>query len=146
MPQDIKTLKIRKNGTVKLAREYDHTTLPSMTPGMVVQINATTDVIERATGITSGVIKGLLVEECTINEDQRKLSLLADQAEVAVEQASLASGVEFTVGGIVYHGADSKLTPTSGTGNRVGVSQSAIFSNSGSDLVMLTDEANENVS
>ena len=93
-----------------------------------------------------GDLEGLLVEEITLNEDQNQISMLADQAEAAVEQNSLASGVEFTIGGVVYHDATGKLTPTSGTGDRMGVSQSAIFSNSGSDLVMLTDPANDNIS
>lgn len=138
MPHSIKTLKIRKNGTIKLTRDYD-SSIASMTPGMAVQIDSTLNTIVLATGVTSNVIKGLLVEQVTSGEDQNNISLLADEAEVAVEQASLASGVQFTVGGVVYHNAAGKLTPTSGTGNRMGISQSAIYSNSGSDLIMMTD-------
>ena len=144
MPKAIKTLKIRKNGTIKLSRDYDKD-IASMTSGMAVQINAATDTIVLATNVTSTVMKGLLVEQVTSGEDQNNISLLADEAEVAVEQASLASGVAFTVGGVVYHNASGKLTPTSGTGNRMGVSLSAIYSNSGSDLIMVTDPIEDQV-
>lgn len=144
MPTAIKTLKIRKNGTIKLSRDYDKD-IASMTPGMAVQIDAATDTIVLATNVTSTVMKGLLVEKVTSGEDQNKISMLADEAEVAVERASLASGVEFTVGGVVYHDASGKLTPTSGTGNRMGISQSAIYSNSGTDLVMITDPVEDQV-
>jgi hypothetical protein len=142
MPHSIQTLKIRKNGTLKLSRNYD-ADIASMTPGMAVQINTATDTIILATGAGSSAIRGLLVEQVTSGEDQNQISLLADQSEVAVEQASLASGVAFTVGGVVYHNAAGKLTPTSGTGNRMGISQSAIYSNSGSDLVMITDPSSD---
>jgi len=144
MPHSIKTLKIRKNGTIKLSRGYDKD-IASMTPGMAVQINPATDEIILATGAGSSALRGLLVEQVTSGEDQNQISLLADEAEVAVEQASLASGVAFTVGGMVYHNAAGKLTPTSGTGNRMGISQSAIYSNSGSDLVMITDPVEDQV-
>jgi len=144
MPKAIKSLKIRKNGTIKLSRDYD-AAIASMTPGMAVQINPTTNEIILATGAGSSAIRGLLVEQVTSGEDQNQISLLADEAEVGVEQASLASGVQFSIGGVVYHNAAGKLTPTSGTGNRMGVSQSSIYSNSGSDLIMITDPVEDQV-
>jgi hypothetical protein len=144
MPHAIYTLKIRKNGTLKLARSYDYTAA-SMSPGMAVQIDNTLNTIVLATGVTSSVIKGLLVEQTTQGENQNNISLLADVSEVAVPQASQASGVAFTFGGVVYHNAAGKLTPTSGTGNRMGISMSSIYSNSGSDLIMLTDSVLKNI-
>jgi len=145
MPANIQTLKIRKNGTMKLARDYDSSAsgLGSGTPGRVGEIVAATDTIALATGVTSNTLKGLIVEQTTSGEDQTKISILADDAEATVNNASLESGTHFTIGTPVYHNASALLTPTSGTGNRMGTSLSDLYVSSGSELEMVTREADE---
>jgi hypothetical protein len=143
MPKNIKSLKIRKNGTMKLSRTYTDATISTGTPGKAGEIDPSTDKIILALGVSSGKMKGLIVEQTTLGEDQGKISILADEAEVTVENASLASGVQFTIGGAVYHNSAALLTPTSGTGNRMGTSLASLYSNSGSDLDMLTRSAED---
>ena len=149
MPQNITTLKIRKNGTMKVAADYAYATFASQKPGIAVQLDAATGQISEATGVTSNVLKGLLVEQTTVNENQNNISFLADEAEVAVTRDSLASGVEFTIGARVYHDSSSKLTPSSGTGNVMGTALNHIYSNGATDLILITRSAqsiaNENM-
>ncbi len=143
MGTNVETLKIQKNGTMKLARDYTAATISTGKPGRVGEIDPSTDKIILATGVTSDRLKGLIVEQTTETEKQNKISILADEAEVNVHNDSLESGVTFSSGAPVYHNASAKLTPTSGTGNRMGVALSALASNSGSDLPLLTRSAQE---
>ena len=145
MPANIETLKIKRNGTLKLDRDYDYSAsgVGTGTPGRAGQIDTTLDTITLADGVTSDVVKGLIVEQTTSGEDQNKISILADEAEVSVHNASLESGVHFTNGAPVYHNASALLTPTSGTGNQMGTSLCDLYSNSGGELDMLTRSAQE---
>jgi len=141
--KNIKTLKIRKNGTLKLAREYDDTVVGTGTPGRAGYIIAGTNYIALASGISSGVLKGLIVEQTTTGEDQNKISILGDDAEVTVDNGSLASGVHFTIGGNVYHDGSALLTTNNGCGNKMGISLEDMYANSGATLDMLTRSAQE---
>ena len=143
MSTNVETLKIQKNGTMKLARTYTLATIGTGKPGRAGEIDPSTDKIILATGVTSGRFKGLIVEETTASEDQKKISILADEAEVNVDNDSLESGITFTNSAAVYHNAAGDLTATSGTGNRMGTALATLISNSGSNLTMLTRAAEE---